>query len=328
MLLFIHGCLPNEPIPESVETIKIAPNQDQVSLTFILGEDGENGNQFYKRANYYYQMHPTDKTDYVVYQCRSLQEVKDYLESFSQPLSLINLVSHGNPWQGLSVPILKDGERSSYTNLKLAFDRQLISPVRTPALTAETRVNIVSCGVGQDEKLVGQLERFFEFHSGDHPVVIASEHYINFGEKLKKYTSKYYFVTSKYEYADQTMIPNRLTGKYREAGIDWSEAYTKSAEDNPGSAYRYHFRMAVNWTVLFDNKREIDKIQSESDLVHWMKSQEKLNNALEEMDLTFQDFHWAYFQAGTDKDVALKIRGFCNVDGIMVNVAERNQTCF
>ena len=72
------------------------------SVTFIMGSDKPNTNDFYKNATYYYHMHPIDKTDFVILSCKSLEDVLDYLtlQSDHTYFETINIVCHGNPWQG------------------------------------------------------------------------------------------------------------------------------------------------------------------------------------------------------------------------------------
>ncbi len=315
-LISLWSCQRDEPLSNKEARSAFAPDQPRVSLTFILGEDGTNGNRFYQKAGDYYRV-SAEKTDDVVYSCQSLAEVKSYLEHFPQPLSLINLVSHGNPWQGLSVPVLEDGKRCSYSNLAKALDQDQIGPIESTAIDQETEINIISCGIGQDEELVVLLNQFFGRKAGQENEVKASEYYVNFSDQLEKYESKFYFTTSKYEYADLTLIPNRLSQKYPKVAMDWRAAYANTTEAENADPFRYTFRMAVNWTVRFEDVDDLKKIQSEATLVEWMQTQPALIDALATMRLTFNDFQWSYFRAGED---SLKICGFCNVDGVMKKV--------
>ncbi len=312
-LIFLGSCQSSESLTDDETPVVIEADQPRVSLTFILSEDGKNGNRFYQKASDYFHLHATDKTDNVVYTCQSLEQVKDYLEHFSQPLSLINLVTHGNPWQGLSVPVLENGKRCSYSNLAAALDNGEISAIKSAAIDQNTQVNVISCGIGQDKRLVALLKRLFgtEVH--------ASEYYVNFSESLEKYHSKFYFTTSKYEYADGNIIPNRLSQKYPDDNLDWKAAYANEVDEAEGP-FHYKFRMAVNWTVIFPNKKERETVQSEATLVEWMKTQAALSRSLEEMNLTFNEFQWSYFPLEIDGQIALKVRGFCNVDGVMVKI--------
>ena len=51
------------------------------SVTFIMGTDEANSNNFYKNATYYYHMHPEDKTDVVTHSCKTLKDILDYLSN-------------------------------------------------------------------------------------------------------------------------------------------------------------------------------------------------------------------------------------------------------
>ena len=93
----------------------IPTNQKRVSITFILGNDVKATNSFYSNASYFYNMNDHYKTDFVVHNCTSLIDVLNYLKSQHDGFgySTINLVVHGNPWQGLRLPIDKDQPRAS-----------------------------------------------------------------------------------------------------------------------------------------------------------------------------------------------------------------------
>src|SRR5688500_16379575 len=64
-------------------TITLKKILNRYSIVFILGEDKEVDNLYYKEALRYYTINAEGKTDFVVSTCRSLSEVKDFLKGNS-----------------------------------------------------------------------------------------------------------------------------------------------------------------------------------------------------------------------------------------------------
>lgn len=158
-------------------------NQKRVSITFILGNDEKSTNSFYAHASYFYNMNDDHKTDYVVHSCKTLNDVLNYLKNQHNGFcySTINLVAHGNPWQGLRLPIDKDLPRASAVHLKNALDSGMLKPLCTTKIDGGTTINVVSCAVGNNALFVEMLEQlFFCPESNSHPTIHCEKFYVNF----------------------------------------------------------------------------------------------------------------------------------------------------
>ena len=120
-ILFFFICLSVSCVRET----KIADTPQEVliereNITFILGTDIEQDNPFYQKAEVYFRYNEEDKTETVITHCHTLADVQKYLMDYSkyqkQAWGLINLVSHGNQYTGLSIKISEGGERATAKN--------------------------------------------------------------------------------------------------------------------------------------------------------------------------------------------------------------------
>ncbi len=292
------------------------------SVTFIMGTDEPNSNTFYKNATYYYHMHPEDKTDVVTHSCKTLKDILDYLSNplESKSYGTINIVCHGNPWQGLSMSIATDLPRASLPNLLSGLKSKWITPLCANSIDHHSRINIISCGVGQNNELAEILKEIFSCtESGSLPVLNIEKYYVNFTDKLDKKRSEFYFVASKYDYNDPNTISGKLKNKYRNIPINWQKAYRNESRNSGDDPHKHRFRMLVEWKIGFNDSNEIPELKNDVDILKWLKSQHAAMAELKQMDLKPEDFMWHSFLV-TDQSNTIKIKGYGNVEGVMIDL--------
>ncbi|MBK8701805.1 MAG: hypothetical protein IPN29_20470 [Saprospiraceae bacterium] len=296
-------------------------NTKRVSITFILGQDEKITNEFYQNATYYFQMSAKDKTDFIVHNCKSLKAVQAYIqrELTGKKFKTINLVCHGNPWQGLRIPIGDGLPRASATHLEVAFQNGYISPLCSSKIDEATTINIVSCGVGQNKLFLEMMKNIFTCPSSNlSPTVNAEAFYVNFSNKQEYVRSSLYYVTSKYDQKDNGVFISKLKRKYNNEGIDWKKAYRPSAKKCEGVPYRYHYKMLIEWSVSFKPQDKIPDLSTEKKIITWLNAQDYAKKELDQMQLKPEEIQWHCF-VGPPSSKSIKIKGYCNIEGVMVD---------
>lgn len=292
------------------------------SVTFIMGTDRPNSNNFYKNATYYYHMHPKDKTDYVIHSCKTLKEILEYL---SKPLEnkyygTINIVCHGNPWQGLSMKIADNLPRASLPNLQAALKSKMISPLCSKSVDHRSQINIISCGVAQHDELPKTLKAIFSCpDAANRPVFNTEKYYVNFTDKMDKKQAEFYFVASKYDRMDTKITSDKLKNKYKNMPINWEKAFRNENRIAGDEPYGHRFRMMVEWKIGFRDAKEIPVLRAEADLLNWLKTQQAAMTELQQMELKPEDFMWHSFRV-TDQPNTFKVKGYSSVEGVMVDL--------
>lgn len=287
------------------------------SITFILGKDDPKlKNSFYRSATEYYSFDKNEKTDEVITKFRTIADLAEYLSNnqFKNVFSTINIVSHGNPWQGMSAKIYQGGPRANYKNLIEAFDNGLIKPICSNAIGQNTNINIISCGIGKDENLIYALQKLFQCReNNDHATVNISKDYVFFDSGNKKRDADFYFVVSKYKYNDRKRIESKIRSKYHDKTIDWKKALNRFEFDN-NEPYSHRFRILVDWKYLNQSKNIPNNLKSEKNIKIWIKTQKEAVDQLEQMQLNIDDLQWFAFY---DKD-ELRIKAYANIEGVIV----------
>ena len=294
------------------------------SVTFIMGTDELNSNNFYKNATYYFHMHPTDKTDVVIHTCKTMKDVLEYLRNVSenQYFTTINIVCHGNPWQGLSMPIDTGLARSSFPNLQKALNNKWITPLCINAVDHYSKINIISCGVGQSKEISEILKKIFSCPKSESvPSINIEKNYINFTDNMDKKQSEFYFVASKYDYSDVSIIASKLKNKYKNVSINWNKAYKNELRNSTQEPYKHGFRMLVDWKIGFNDADEIPDLKKDMDIINWLKTQKEAMKELQQMQLKPEDFMWQCLMV-TDQTNTIKIKGYGNVEGVMIDLKE------
>lgn len=322
MLVAIKLYLLNEAPKQVGKSIDPCVTEGRTSVTFIMGDDESQKNNFYKNATYFYHMDITQKTDFVVHSCKTLMDVSEYLSNNSngKKFGTINMVCHGNPWQGLSILIAKHLPRANVSNLENALKNKWIKPLCSDGIDHNTIINIVSCGVGKNNDFKSVINKFFTCPDNPYPPLINIEtHFVNFSDKHEKRLSDFYFVLSKYEFDDPQIIANKLQNKYQQILIDWQTAYNHDNKLSGDRPYKHQFKMLVEWKIGFEHQNEIPNLSKEPDIVTWLKTQNDAMTELEQMKLKLEDFMWHSFVV-TDQQNTLKIKGYANVEGVLVDV--------
>jgi hypothetical protein len=296
-------------------------NQKRVSITFILGNDEKSTNSFYAHASYFYNMNDDHKTDYVVHSCKTLNDVLNYLKNQHNGFcySTINLVAHGNPWQGLRLPIDKDLPRASAVHLKNALDSGMLKPLCTTKIDGGTTINVVSCAVGNNDLFVEMLEQlFFCPENNSHPTIHCEKFYVNFSNNQQYTRSSLYFIVSKYDQHNPVVFISGLKNKYPATHINWEAAYSNPCSRDAGMPYRYHFKMLVDWKVSLDPHTVKPKLDTDANIMEWLKTQDFAIDELNQMQLKIEDLHWFCLPDPNDANL-VKIKGYCHIEGVMVD---------
>ncbi len=300
--------------------------QKRVSITFILGSDEKATNSFYSNASYFYNMNDDHKTDYVVHSCKTLNDVLIYLKNQHDGFgySTINLVVHGNPWQGLRLPIDKDLPRASAVHLKNALDTGILQPLCTAKIDEGTTINVVSCAVGNNDLFVEMLEHlFFCPENSSKPTIHCEKFYVNFSNNQQYVRSSLYFIVSKFDQRDPVVFISGLKNKYPGTPINWEAAYSNNCNREAGLPYRYHFKMLVDWKVCLDPHDDKPKLDNDANIMEWLKTQDFALDELNQMQLNIEDLHW-FCVPYSDHANLVKIKGYCNIEGIMVDNKPEN----
>ena len=308
-------------------------NNDQAtreSITFILGEDEETDNLYYTEATNYYKLNETGRTKYLVTSCRSLLEVRDHLEenppSNGLPWGLINLVSHGNQWLGLSVKVTPHSKRSTPERIREYIENDSLRPLPNYLMDEKSEIYIHGCGIGNNPQL---LDIIGEAFAGDDsvPLVNASklfEYYrsvYNSGMVLKseRYQAKTWMVTYKMGYRpDDITICNMLKNKYPESTIDWRDALSRQQPRFNGDVYHYTFEVPVKWIIPFEHRDSLPDISSREKELELIWSRKEITDGLQKIELPAETFNWWLRTIRINNEdgstsPAVWVKGYCTI---------------
>ena len=264
LLILCHGCRGGEePVAPAVDSVTdtmvpVAASQPRASITFILGEDHSQYNQYYTLANHYYRLNPTERTDMVVTGLTSLQQVLLYLRRHSpadgRPFGIINLVSHGNQFVDLAMTISPGGDRTSAETLREAMRRKQIVPLDSTVVDSLTVVFLHGCAVGHNQSLLNQLAEAFGGKSG--VTVKASklfEYYAYPTASKNPQSIRHYYAWVWYAFyrPDSAMSENdfvrQLNHRYPQDRVRWRSGLRRRFQEQPSDLYHYSFEVQCTW---------------------------------------------------------------------------------
>ncbi len=312
--------------PESKDQKSLFKEQsERRSITFILGKDRP-GYQYFELAEEHFLFDEEEKTDVLVKSCRSFEDLINYLNNDSEtmPWSTIQVVLHGNPYNGLSLPIVNEGPRATPKNLIKAVMDKPLPKLASMAVDSTTKINFWGCGIGKNPFINIALDSFFRLPNGNLPEIYTSPHFVVFkdlknGSAPKRLKASYWPYIFKRGYRPgDTEIANALKSQFPEADINWSDAIKSNQPDQENDEFQSSFHIPVSWTVIYPTKESRPSVNTENEKMQWIKSQEELMAQIEECNIPFEKFTWTvnkiiHTQENGEKVPAIKGIGMATV---------------
>lgn len=269
------------------------------SVTFILGADEKDSDQFYALAKKFYLTNQEEQTDYFVDTCRSLFAVRDFLELNHSTLAWgkINLVLHSNQWTGMSISVMPDGERASVESVFENIQNETFLPLANSIIDQDTEMNFISCGLGKNKDLLYAMQLAFGDFDDQQPSINSSEDFVYFGydERQQVVTRKlspyYAFYRTAYKPAD-LHLQRQFQDRYPNVPIDWLAAMNTNSANEEVDVFHTKFNVPIVWNVALDVPAERVQIESKHDEIDFVRAQEDLMELLEKYNIPIEKFRW------------------------------------
>ena len=289
-----------EPENSDQSTLFIKPFKGQ-SVTFVLGADRP-GSDFYANAAQHFTLDSSEKTDIVVLNCRTLEDVINYLNTSSQrgdaPWSVVNIVAHGNPNTGLSVDITESGHRATPRRLLQAVVRGDAPRFKSGVLDTTTRINFWSCGIGKSAMLNLALRRIFRTADGGSPELYCSPHFVMFQpsgqtgipRRIKASYWPYYYKRG-YRPGDSE-IAAAMASQFPDEQIDWRDALNHEIYSDSSDACYGEYHIPISYLKIYDSKDDRPDFESDEDKIRWALAQPAIRTQIEETGIPEDRFQW------------------------------------
>lgn len=326
MLFMIHDDASSEPALQKSDSVSLK-EEPRESITFILGEDKEKDNRYYDEATRYYRSHPEGRTMHIITGCRSLIEVRNYLEgnkpANSLPWGLVHLVSHGNQWTGLSVRVTPDSKRTTASVAEEYIGSSAFKPLPSTIADSRTEIFLHGCGVGNNHNLVHNIARLFG--GEDSRIVVRASRMFEYYASIDNGTaaaSQRYLANAwhvSYKMGEQPpvgMLINELREKYPGVAVDWRDALSRTKPRRVGEVYHYTFEVPVRWTIPC--RDSVPDVTTPANQLYWLRQQEVVMTELTNLGIPPEKFKWTfrkgYITETDNKQVpAMAVKGYCTI---------------
>ncbi len=281
------------------------------SIVFIAGFD-EDDNTYYANATAHFKQ----QKYHVIEGLRSLDEILKWL-STQQGLSYneIHIVSHSNPWRGMSLQTKKEGERITDESLSAYL---INNKKRTiTGISKDTKIVFHSCGLGTNTALLKKLESAFS--SQAKPIVIASPYFNVFGGKYAAhYLAKPYYVFYPTGQSKGPLaLSQEIAATYPEKNINWQEALTTREEPALGKVYSYRFNIPVTWEIEFATAAEIPSLETPDAIMDFIAEDEAMATTLFKMNIPLEKYRWKVRVKGKVLKISGKTTALCVLKPVM-----------
>lgn len=283
-------------------------------LVFIAGFD-EGDNTYYTNAKNYF----SNENYQVIDNLSSLAEIQNWLR-LHYDFKLygdIHIVSHSNPWRGLSMKTSAIGERITAATLAEALHTKEIIPLASNFLVENAKIIFHSCGLGSNKTLLASLKKAF---TQDATIQIyASELFTVFGGKY----AAHYLAKTYYGYYPTAHSPgpralaNDFKQRYPNIKADWETVLKTRAEQLPGELYTYRFNIPVAWEFEFEEASDIPNFENKQEIMDWISENEDLANVIKEFKIPIEKFRWLAKIRGNTLFIKGKTTVLCVMQPVM-----------
>lgn len=274
-------------------------SKDSLSITFLLGED-KSGYNYFELAEQHFLYDTVEKSDIMIKSCRSIEDMILYLNNnyYPKPFNSVQVVLHGNPWNGLSLPIVNDGPRATPKKLVKAMVENKLPTLSSNSIDSTTRMNFWGCGIGKNPFIKIALEDFFTLPDGGTPEIFASPHFVIFkepkdGTAPKRIKTTYWPYIFKRGYRPSPgLIAQEMDRQYPEVEKEWSEILVSNKENADENQFQNTFHIPVSWMVIYPSKKSRPSLSSQNDKMSWVKGQPELMEQIRELNIPMDKFTW------------------------------------
>lgn len=289
-LLLVVGCKkPFSQIPETALALPSEAYRTTESVVFIAGFD-EGDNTYYGNAKAYFEGKDMNLIDHLF----SVGEIIQWLNQNSnsqKSFDEIHIVSHSNPWLGMSLKTIEKGERVTLKTLQDAMAKNEI-PEMENGITNETKIIFHSCGLGENQELLQALKKTFIARKT--PKVYASSFFNVFGGKYAAhYLAKpYYNFYPTAESPGPAALSREFKVKYHNTLIDWFTALKTRRETTLGEVYSYRFNIPVEWEFTFDSKTDMPLMKDRESIMDWISESAEMAQTLYHLNIPLEKYRW------------------------------------
>ncbi len=279
------------------------------TVVFIAGFD-EGDNTYYTNAKRYFE----DSGKLVITGLFSIDEINQWLNKNTKVATHydeIHIVSHSNPWLGMSLKTTKNGNRITFKTLHEARKNNKIASVQRGISTA-TKIIFHACGLGANKYLLQELKHAFA--SDKAPKVVATSFFNVFGGKFAgHYLAKpYYVFYPTAESPGPMQLSQEIEAKYpKKTNIDWFTALKTRKESSLGTAYSYKFNIPVNWEFTFDSLAEVPKFKDKEALIDWIAASPEMAAVLFALQIPIEKYRWRSETRGNKLMIKGKVTVLC-----------------
>ena len=279
-----------------VAEIKEEPKVIREPLVFITGIDSGD-NDFYAAARQYF----IEQEYEVVDDAFSLEEIINWLNrNYDERLyGEIHIVSHSNPWKGMSLETVIKGERTTIESLKKnAIEGKI--PTLNNVIATDAKIIFHSCGLGENKGLLQLFKSIFT--TNNTPQIVASPYYTIFGKEF----SSHYLAKPYYNFYPTANSPGKVdlskefAKKYpKEKEIDWLETLYNDAERYVGEPYTYQFNIPVEWEIDYSaSDKGAPTFKMVEEIMDFIAEDENLAREFSAFNIPLEKFRWKSFVKG------------------------------
>jgi hypothetical protein len=290
------------------EEMVIEDTVPRTSITFILGRDKSEYNQYYTLAGYYYRLNENDKTEIIVDTITALSEVCRYIREHpptnNRPYGLINLVCHGNEFVDLSALVTPHGVRASTESLEEAIRDSVFVPIDANCIDSNTLIYLHGCAVGNNRSLLTALS--VAFGSRQNRVTVKAsklfEYYGYLSKNKNPQSVQHYFAKVWYAFyhpdsvVREEQFVRQLKKRYPDEQIQWKEGLNRRFQSNPGEIYHYSFFVPVLWEEVYDDETLIPTLNTKERKKVWLRSNKSLTNLIQQTHIPLNYFQFKYYK--------------------------------
>ena len=270
-----------------------------------MGVDKSAYNQYYTLAAHYYRLDPVNRTEIVIDSLVALSQIIHFLNNNpphdGRPYGIINIVSHGNEFTDLEMPVYPSGPRLSVEALAQAISQPHWPSPGAASVDSLTLINLHGCAIGKNTQLINLIAQAF----GGSLTVQASklfDYYAYLSPNHNPQSVKHYYARVWYAFyhpdslTDNNYFAHQLSKRYPAQNINWLQALQCRLQSNPGDIYHYSFFVPCIFYQSYPHPDSLPPLNSRRQRLQWVSNNPQFLSLLSRTNIPHHFFKTSFYR--------------------------------
>ena len=277
------------------------------SVTFIVGIDKNTENPFYSMAAEFFYTNPKHKTELIIHDFSSLEEIINFLNlnkpSNGKNWEVVNIVNHSSEF-GLNMPLYKGGENLTTKEWQIhSQNKNHRLPAFIKYIGQDSLITFWGCSFGNQESHLFHLSKIFKGENGNAQIRSPNKRLFFYKDEMSHHVKHFY--TDEYSLFSHSLrfdnknFPLLFKQKYPNKNIKWENVTLLQNKGDMSNTYYSATEIKIKFYI------PLAVLKTYHTLSSFMLAQPEITKTLNDRNISLHDLNVDILPTDDDNVVLL-----------------------